>query len=178
MSIRYRSTNGRKRKKYYIGEIRTARQLIRHRNIMLGLPIPRSKFGTIPYGYEDDPDREAWLRPIQKELDALYFARNLRARSTIKQLAAWISKETGREITWQTLRILFRYRPPIAALLLPLHDRLSIATAPSEETATALQPINVEWNTKKSIEHRTSYHRARKEALRRKTEANKAKSSK
>jgi hypothetical protein len=164
--------------KPYIGQLGTAKQLIRHRNIMLGLPITKLSTAFAPYGYEDDPDREGWYRPVQKELEALYWARQFKQRSTYRQLAEWLTKETGRSITRDSFRVICRYRPPLAALLLPLHDRLSIATCANEEKAIELDIRNARWNTRKSIEARSRYLKARSEVVKRKEEARRAERSK
>ena len=168
---------GRRRKQFkpYIGQLETARQLIRHRNIMLGLPITKLSIATCPYGYEQDPDDEHMLRPVQKELEALYFARILKSRSTYAQLAEWITKETGRPITKDSVRCLMRYRPPLSAYILTLDERIQIATCPTEEKAIALDPRHIEWNQRKNSKARTEYRKAREAFARRTEEARRLK---
>lgn len=151
---------------------RTARQLIRWRNIMLGLPITHIHIASIPYGYEIDPDKKGWLRPVDKQLQALYWARHLRCRSTLAELARWVSKEGGRPIGYHSLDMLFRYRPPLNTYLLPLHDRISIATCPTEEEAIRLQPEGAGWERRKNLSKRTAYLKARAAAVRLRDEAN------
>ena len=153
----------------------TARQLIRWRNIMLGLPIVHLRIAQIPFGYELDPDKEGWLRPVDKELHALYWAWRLKTRSTKAELARWVTKETGRYVSYQALYEIFRYRPPLATYLLPLNDRFSIATCPTEEKAIELQPNHVGWGYRKNVAQRNAYNRARDAAVKLREQANRAK---
>lgn len=153
-----------KERRSHKAEIKTARQLIRHRNIMLGLPIRYLDTAFIPYGYELDPDKEGWLRPVEKELQILYLARTSWAHSSLEKLAVWISNETGRPLTWQGLRSIFRTRLPLATYLLPLHDRISIATALNEDKAIEIQPEGRRWDTRNNP-NRAKYYEARRAAV-------------
>lgn len=146
-------------------EIKTARQLIRYRNIMLGLPIPTITYAKIPFGYEVDPDNTAMLRPVQKQLEALWAARLKFPKSTYPLLAEWVSEETGRYISFRGLQRIFNTRPPLEAYLLPLHDRINIATALTEKEAIEAQPPSQILCSEKSLENRKKFERLREGAV-------------
>lgn len=60
--------------------------------------IPR--FGrTIPFGYKVDEDSPDWLQPIQVELEALEKAKKFIKQYSSRQVAAWLTKLTGRTIS-------------------------------------------------------------------------------
>lgn len=62
------------------------------------VPIPQlSRF--VPFGYRVDEEREGWLQPIPIELDALEKAKQYLKQYSSRQVAAWLTKVTGREIT-------------------------------------------------------------------------------
>lgn len=155
-----------------------ATQLIRYRNIMLGLPIKRIREAFIPYGYEIDPNNSERLIPVQKQLEALYYARTFKHKSTFEKLAAWISKETGRTITRFALISIFRYRTPLSVYILPLDDRIRIATDPTEETAFKKDPKGIEWRLRKNPQARRDYLNARRAFAERKEEIRNSKRSK
>lgn len=148
------------------GRIKHAKQLIRFRNIMMGLPILYMCNPTInndiPFGYEHDSDREGWLRPVQKQLEALYWARTLVKRATMEELAAWITQETGRTLTRRAWQSIIYTRPPLSVYLLPLNERIQIATSETEETAIAKAPVGIQWTLRKRIKERTEYTQARR----------------
>jgi len=53
---------------------------------------------TIPFGYKDD-DEEGWLAPIPLELDFLEKAKVFLKQYSMRQVAAWLSTQTGRPIS-------------------------------------------------------------------------------
>ena len=58
------------------------------------------KFGrTIPFGYRIDDDEPDWLQPIQTELEALEKAKKFISQYSSRQVAAWLTKLTGRTIS-------------------------------------------------------------------------------
>jgi hypothetical protein len=62
------------------------------------VPIPRlSRF--VPFGYKVDEDNEGWFLPIPLELDALEKAKVYLKQYSSRQVAAWLTKVTGREIS-------------------------------------------------------------------------------
>lgn len=72
------------------------------------LPKPTSKNNyvkiprlgrTIPFGYAVDEEDEEWLKPIPIELDALEKAKEHLKQYSLRQVAAWLTKVTGREIS-------------------------------------------------------------------------------
>jgi len=67
--------------------------------------IPRlRKEPRIPFGYRVDENEPGWYIPIPRELDALEKAKEYCKRYTYKQVAAWLTKETGRSISLDGLR--------------------------------------------------------------------------
>jgi len=67
--------------------------------------VPKlNPYGKIPFGYKIDPDDPDWYVPIPHELDALKLAAKYCARYSLKQVAAWLTKQTGRSISAEGLR--------------------------------------------------------------------------
>ena len=62
------------------------------------LPVPRIA-RTIPFGYEVDPEDEDLLLPIKEELDHLEKAKMYLKQYSLREVAAWLSKNTGRYIS-------------------------------------------------------------------------------
>ena len=62
------------------------------------LPVPRIA-RTVPFGYEVDPEDEALLLPIKEELDHLEKAKMYLRQYSLREVAAWLSKNTGRYIS-------------------------------------------------------------------------------
>tara|TARA_R100001163_G_scaffold6317_1_gene7130 strand:- start:461 stop:880 length:420 start_codon:yes stop_codon:yes gene_type:complete len=62
------------------------------------LPVPRIA-RTIPFGYEVDPKDEDLLLPIKEELDHLEKAKMYLRQYSLREVAAWLSKNTGRYIS-------------------------------------------------------------------------------
>ena len=54
---------------------------------------------TIPFGYAVDDKDPEWLKPIPVELDALEKAKQHLKQYSLRQVAAWLTKVTGREIS-------------------------------------------------------------------------------
>ena len=67
--------------------------------------IPRHRKTTnVPFGYKVDEEDEHLLVPIPLELDTLELAKKYLKIYTYKDLAAWLSKQTGRMIGPEVLR--------------------------------------------------------------------------
>ena len=62
------------------------------------LPVPRIA-RTVPFGYEVDPEDEDLLLPIKEELDHLEKAKMYLRQYSLREVAAWLSKNTGRYIS-------------------------------------------------------------------------------
>lgn len=60
--------------------------------------IPRLS-RTIPYGYVVDSEDDGWLDPVPLELEALEKAKKYLKQYSSRQVAAWITTVTGREIS-------------------------------------------------------------------------------
>ena len=59
---------------------------------------------TIPFGYEVDPEDADFLLPIKDELDALEQAKRHLQQYSYREVATWLSKETGRYISHAGLK--------------------------------------------------------------------------
>ena len=74
---------------------------IREDNEWISIPrIARS----IPFGYEIDKEDSAILNPIPQQLDLLEKARQHIKQYSFRQVANWLTKNTGREISHVGLR--------------------------------------------------------------------------
>ena len=65
---------------------------------MYGYPIPRVA-RTIPFGYEIDPDDSGILLPIDHELDMLEQAKKYIKQYSYREVANWLTRNTGRSIS-------------------------------------------------------------------------------
>ena len=62
------------------------------------MPIPRIA-RTIPFGYELDPEDKNLLKPIKIELDLLEQTRKHIKQYSYREVANWLSKNSGRDIS-------------------------------------------------------------------------------
>jgi len=62
------------------------------------ISIPRIA-RTVPFGYELDPEDNNLLKPIKIELDLLEQARKYIKQYSYRQVANWLTKNSGREIS-------------------------------------------------------------------------------
>lgn len=60
--------------------------------------IPRLS-RTIPFGYIVDESDDGWLQPVPLELEALEKAKKYLKQYSSRQVAAWLTTVTGREIS-------------------------------------------------------------------------------
>ena len=67
------------------------------------VPIPRIS-RTVPFGYELDPDDPDVLLPIDKQLDMLDKAKEYLKQYSYREVANWLTRNTGRDITHVGLR--------------------------------------------------------------------------
>ena len=58
----------------------------------------------IPFGYRIDPENDRLLLPIESELEALELAKRHLKQYSYRAVAQWLSKETGRTITFTGLK--------------------------------------------------------------------------
>jgi uncharacterized sporulation protein YeaH/YhbH (DUF444 family) len=71
--------------------------------VKVWLRIPRiSKY--VPFGYEIDPEDNEWLNPIPKELELLELAKKHLKQYSLRQVAAWLTTQSGRSITHDGLK--------------------------------------------------------------------------
>ena len=54
---------------------------------------------TIPFGYKIKEDNESLLEPVPEELEALELAKRHIKQYSYREVARWLSKETGRYIS-------------------------------------------------------------------------------
>ena len=67
------------------------------------VPIPRIS-RTIPFGYELDPDDPDVLLPVDKQLDMLDKAKEYLKQYSYREVANWLTRNTGRDISHVGLR--------------------------------------------------------------------------
>jgi len=58
----------------------------------------------IPFGYKKDEENRDILLPIQEELEALEQAKKLLKEYSLREVADWLTRETGRTISHEGLR--------------------------------------------------------------------------
>lgn len=62
--------------------------------------VPVVRVGRIvPFGYEQDPDDEDILLPIEDELELLEQAKKYLKQYSLREVAAWLSEVSGRSIS-------------------------------------------------------------------------------
>jgi hypothetical protein len=67
--------------------------------------LPVVRIGRhIPFGYEQDPNDPDVLLPIEKELVLLEKAKEHLKRYSLREVSSWLTKESGRSITYEGLR--------------------------------------------------------------------------
>lgn len=54
---------------------------------------------TVPFGYEQDPEDQDLLLPIPEELELLEQAKKHLKQYSYRQVAAWLSEQSGRDIS-------------------------------------------------------------------------------
>lgn len=67
------------------------------------LPIPRVA-RVVPFGYVVDPEDNDTLLPIPRELRALEKAKEYLKQYSYREVANWLTKQTGREISHMGLK--------------------------------------------------------------------------
>ena len=67
------------------------------------IPIPRIS-RTIPFGYAVDPDDPDVLLPIEHQLDMLEQAKKYLKQYSYREVANWLTRNTGRDISHVGLR--------------------------------------------------------------------------
>lgn len=67
------------------------------------LPIPRIA-RTIPFGYQEDEEDSDILQPIPRELRALEKAKEYLQQYSYREVANWLTKQTGRSISHMGLK--------------------------------------------------------------------------
>ena len=65
--------------------------------------IPRiSK--KVPFGYRIHPEDDSWLQPIPEELEAFELAKRHLKQYSLRDVANWLTKQTGRPISHMGLK--------------------------------------------------------------------------
>ena len=70
----------------------------REENVWVSIPKPVN-YVVVPFGYEEDPDDADVWKPIPLELNHLEKAKQHLKRYSSKQVAAWLTTQTGRSIS-------------------------------------------------------------------------------
>ncbi len=67
--------------------------------------LPVVRIGrVVPFGYEQDPNDESVLTPVEKELILLEEAKKHLKRYSLREVANWLSQQSGRTISHEGLR--------------------------------------------------------------------------
>jgi hypothetical protein len=66
--------------------------------------VARVQGRVVPFGYEVDPENERLLLPIPLQLEALELAKRHLLQYSYREVAMWLSKETGRYISHMGLK--------------------------------------------------------------------------
>lgn len=99
------------------------------------LPVPKIA-RTIPFGYKVDPEDDGVLLPIKNELDLLEKAKDYLKRYSYREVANWLSRNTGRYISHVGLRKRIddeRRRKNKAGIYRRWHDVAKKALAKADE---------------------------------------------
>lgn len=67
-------------------------------------PIVRVTARMVPFGYYVDPDNSQLFLPIPEELDALALAKKHLKQYSYREVANWLTTQTGRSISHMGLR--------------------------------------------------------------------------
>lgn len=94
----------------------------RQKRMMLGLPIRRVS-GATPFGYIPSSNSNYILLPVEIEFEALLKARDYLKGSSLRDVADWVTRATGRKITHEGLSKLMSIRPPDDRIKLPKEER-------------------------------------------------------
>ena len=81
----------------------------------------------IPFGYKVNPENERLLEPIVHELEALELAKKHLKQYSIRDVAQWLTRQTGRSISHMGLKkrvIIERKRKKAATIKKRLAQRL------------------------------------------------------
>lgn len=62
-------------------------------------PVVRVSARTVPFGYEIDPHNEKLFMPIAHELEALLLAKKHLRQYSYREVANWLTAQTGRSIS-------------------------------------------------------------------------------
>ncbi len=103
---------------------KTVEDLDRLRNVMLGLPIRQLRH-TIPWGYRVS-DEPGMLEPVDEMFVLLVEAKSWLDNSTYKDIADWLSVESGVDITHEGVRKVMERRQPDDRAALPREEREKI----------------------------------------------------
>jgi hypothetical protein len=97
----------------------------RVKKMMLGLPIMRVR-SDIPFAYKVDPNNSQVLLPIDEHFKLLRKGWEYLHTCSFQEVAMWISKESGHDISYEGLRLIYQYRFPLPECELPIDERYRI----------------------------------------------------
>lgn len=104
----------------------TIERLDRHRNFMLGLPVDKTAF-VVPWGYEISPHDPKMLEPVEEMIQMLVQVKQAMAYATYRDLADWMTVESGVPITCFGLQQVMQNRQPDDRAALPREEREKLA---------------------------------------------------
>ena len=67
-------------------------------------PIVRTTMRQVPYGYVQDETNPQLIQPVPHELEALELAKKHLKQYSYREVAAWLTTQTGRSITAMGLK--------------------------------------------------------------------------
>lgn len=102
---------------------KTVEELDRHRQYMLGLPLPHISGPSIPWGYTLN---EGMLEPIDECFVLLVEAKHLMSECTYQELSDWLTTATGHNISPWGLQKIMQDRQPDDRAALPRNEREKI----------------------------------------------------
>lgn len=91
---------------------------------------------VVPFGYRIHPDNDGLLEPIPEELEALELAKRHLQQYSLREVANWLTKQTGRSISHAGLKQrieIERRRKKTIAIKRNLAKRLQKALSQIEE---------------------------------------------
>ena len=110
----------------------------------------------VPFGYEVDPEDENFLLPVEQELDALELAKKHLRQYSYRQVANWLTQQTGRYISYRGLKKsidIEKNRRKVASVQRELARRL-------EKTLNEVSKLDESTGTS-TTERRTASHNLR-----------------
>lgn len=123
--------NYKKGKFHFVNLFSDLTRFDRHRSIRLGLPIA-DIYINIPFGYQRIKN-EKYLQPIQKHFEVLVKAKEYLETVSWRELANWVTNETGEYVSFQGLMKIMEDRQPFDEAAEPLEQKLKKYATPKAQ---------------------------------------------